>query len=246
MSVGSVRRARYVGPLGPAAFLVALLLIALGALYLEMIPESVELALRGDSHIVEQVLPRAQAGDPEAQHDLGLRYAGGRGVPQDNQRATEWYRAAAEQGYGPAQGSLGLAYYWGKGVELDHAKAAEWLRRAAEQNMAGSGYMLGLMHRSGEGVPKDYAKAAYWLQQAAELGNHYAQQMLAYHYRDGLGVAQNKVAAYKWIDLAIPKLKPSPARDTWIKMREQLGGTMTAEEVAQAERLARDWRPRQP
>ena len=111
--------------------------------------------------------------------------------------------------------------------------------------MAGSGYMLGLMHRSGKGVPKDYAKAAYWLQQAAELGNHHAQQLLAYHYRDGLGIAQNKVEAYKWLELAIPKLKPSPARDSWIELREQLGETMTAQEVAEAERLARDWRPKQ-
>ncbi|NIR62174.1 MAG: sel1 repeat family protein, partial [Gammaproteobacteria bacterium] len=110
---------------------LALLLAGLGALVWSKLPEQLSLALRGDPHVVEQVLPRAQAGDPAAQHDLGLRYAGGRGVPRDAEGAVKWYRAAAEQGYGPAQSGLGLAYYWGEGVEQDHLKAAEWLRRAA-------------------------------------------------------------------------------------------------------------------
>jgi TPR repeat protein len=165
-------------------------------------------------------------------------------VPKDPERAAKWYRAAAEQGYGPAQGSLALAYYWGTGVARDHVKAAHWYRRAAEHDLAGAGYMLGLIYWSGEGVAKDIALAAHWHGQAAEHGNHYAQQFLARLYRDGRGVARDKVQAYKWLDLAIPGLKPSPARDSWIEMREQLGETMTAEEIAEARRLAREWTPK--
>jgi hypothetical protein len=244
MSIQTVTRRWRLGPSVSVLVLVALLLVALGARLWDSIPDKLYLAVRGDPSVVEQVLPRAQAGDPEAQHDLGLRYAGGRGVPKDPERAVRWYRAAAEQGYGPAQSSLALAYYWGTGVARDRAKAADWYRRAAEHDMAGAGYMLGLIYWSGEGVAKDMARAAHWHGQAAEHGNHYAQQFLAALYRDGRGVARDQVQAYKWLDLAIPGLKASPARDSWIEMREQLGETMTAEEIAEARRLAREWTPK--
>ena len=244
MSIQTVTRTWRLGPAVSVVVLVALLLVALGALLWDSIPDKLYLAVRGDPSVVEQVLPRAQAGDPEAQHDLGLRYAGGRGVPKDPERAAKWYRAAAEQGYGPAQGSLALAYYWGTGVARDHARAADWFRRAAEHDVAGAGYMLGLIYWSGEGVAKDVALAAHWHGQAAEHGNHYAQQFLARLYRDGRGVARDKVQAYKWLDLAIPGLKASPARDSWIEMRAQLGATMTVEEIAEARRLAREWTPK--
>jgi hypothetical protein len=244
MSIQTVTRTWRLGPAVSVLVLVALLLVALGALLWDSVPDKLYLAVHGDPNVVERVLPRALAGDPEAQHDLGLRYAGGRGVPKDPERAAKWYRAAAEQGYGPAQGSLALAYYWGTGVARDHVKAAHWYRRAAEHDLAGAGYMLGLIYWSGEGVAKDVALAAHWHGQAAEHGNHYAQQFLARLYRDGRGVARDKVQAYKWLDLAIPGLKPSPARDSWIEMREQLGETMTAEEIAEARRLAREWTPK--
>ncbi len=246
MSIQTVTRTWRLGPAVSVLVLVlvALLLVALGALLWGSIPDKLYLAVRGDPNVVEQVLPRAQAGDPEAQHDLGLRYAGGRGVPKDPERAARWYRAAAEQGYGPAQSSLALAYYWGTGLARDRAKAADWYRRAAEQDIAGAGYMLGLIYGSGEGVAKDAALAARWHGQAAEHGNHYAQQVLARLYRDGRGVARDKVQAYKWLELAIPGLKVSPARDSWIVMRAQLGATMTVEEIAEARRLAREWTPK--
>lgn len=244
MSIQTVTRRWRLGPAVSVLVMVALPLGALGALLWDSIPDRLYLAVHGDPNVVEQVLPRAQAGDPEAQHDLGLRYAGGRGVPKDPERAVGWYRAAAEQGYGRAQSSLAQAYYWGTGVARDRAKSADWYRRAAEHDLAGAGYMLGLIYWAGEGVTKDVALAAHWHGQAAEHGNHYAQQFLARLYRDGRGVARDRVQAYKWLELAIPGLNPSPARDSWIEMREQLGRTMTAEEIAEARRLARAWTPK--
>ena len=40
----------------------------------------------------------AEQGDTRAQHSLGVMYAAGRGVPQDDAEAVRWYRLAAEQG----------------------------------------------------------------------------------------------------------------------------------------------------
>lgn len=68
----------------------------------------------------------AQAGDADAQFQLGLRYAVGTDVPQDYTEAAHWFSAAAEQGHVIAQSNMG-AYYWaGRGVEKDLNKAYFW------------------------------------------------------------------------------------------------------------------------
>ena len=41
---------------------------------------------------------KANAGDAEAQFNLGVMYRVGRGVPQDYAQAVSWCRKAAEQG----------------------------------------------------------------------------------------------------------------------------------------------------
>jgi TPR repeat protein len=75
----------------------------------------------------------AARGDAEAQNNLGVMYASGRGVPQDLAEAVRWYRRAAEQGHGYAQFNLGRMYLDGAGVPQDHAEAVKWYRMAVEQ-----------------------------------------------------------------------------------------------------------------
>lgn len=58
----------------------------------------------------------ANAGNPEAQTELGLMYAKGYDVtPVDYKEALHWTRIAAEQGYVGAQYNLGVAYDNGLG-----------------------------------------------------------------------------------------------------------------------------------
>ena len=58
----------------------------------------------------------AEQGDADAQLDLGVRYATGEGVPQDDAEAVRWFRLAAEQGDARAQFNLGVRYDTGRGV----------------------------------------------------------------------------------------------------------------------------------
>ena len=51
---------------------------------------------------IDALRERAEQGDAEAQWSLGLAYAKGEGVPQDDAEAARWYRLAAEQGYARA------------------------------------------------------------------------------------------------------------------------------------------------
>ena len=74
----------------------------------------------------------AEAGDIEAQYNLGV-YAAGRGVSQDAAEAVTWFRRAAEQGHAGAQFTLGVMYAAGEGVPEDDVEAVAWFRRAAEQ-----------------------------------------------------------------------------------------------------------------
>ena len=85
----------------------------------------------------------ANAGDVRAQYLLGLRYALGEGVPQDDAEAVSWYRQAAEQGDAAAQFILGLYYRNGTGVPQDYFEAVALFRQAAEQGHASAQHSLG-------------------------------------------------------------------------------------------------------
>ena len=75
--------------------------------------------------------PLAEQGDAAAQHNLGVMYDEGKGVPQDDAEAVKWYRRAAEQGLADAQYNLGQMYRKGTGVPQDHVTAHMWLNLAA-------------------------------------------------------------------------------------------------------------------
>ena len=52
--------------------------------------------------------PLAQAGDARAQYGLGYMYDKGLGLPQDVERAVDWYLKAAEGGHAEAQYDLAV------------------------------------------------------------------------------------------------------------------------------------------
>ena len=118
----------------------------------------------------------AEQGDADAQLNLGVAYATGEGVPQDDAEAVRWFHLAAEQGIDRAQFGLGLMYATGRGVPQDDAEAVRWYRLAAEQGNASAQYNLGLMYGNGEGVPQDYVSAHGWLNLAAATGGEDARK----------------------------------------------------------------------
>jgi hypothetical protein len=107
--------------------------------------------------------PLAEKGDAAAQFRVGVLYAEGKGVVQNDAEAANWFRRAAEQGNMMAQYNLGASYAEGAGVTRDDAEAARWFRRAAEQGMSLAQLNLGLMYAEGRGVPKDPIEAVKWL-----------------------------------------------------------------------------------
>ena len=73
----------------------------------------------------------AEAGDAEAQFNLGLMYYNGEGVTQDYKQAVYWYSKSAEQGDADGQLMLGAMYRDGRGVTQDYVQAHKWFNIAS-------------------------------------------------------------------------------------------------------------------
>ncbi|WP_163493050.1 tetratricopeptide repeat protein [Haemophilus influenzae] len=93
-----------------------------------------EATTRGDYQTTFKfLLPLAEQGNAEAQLMLGVMYARGIGVKQDDFEAVKWYRKAAEQGYANAQAILGFSYLLGQsGVQVNKSLAKEWFGKACD------------------------------------------------------------------------------------------------------------------
>jgi uncharacterized protein len=155
--------------------------------------------------------------------------------------AVRLWRPLAEQGDAHAQYQLGLMYLIGQ----DYAAAMSWYRKAAEQGDAAAQYQLGLMHLIGQGVPQDYAAAVGWYGKAADQGDAGAQSILGSMYEDGLGVPQDYLIALMWLDLALVSGdEDKDAVRSRRKHRDIVAKQMTPALVAEAQKLAREWKPK--
>src|ERR1700687_3622035 len=72
----------------------------------------------------------AEAGQAEAQFDLGVLYAQGRGVQRDLNEASNWNRKAADQGNAEAEFALGQLYSRGWGIPRDEIDELRWFQMA--------------------------------------------------------------------------------------------------------------------
>jgi TPR repeat protein len=150
------------------------------------------------------------------------------------------FKTLAEQGDGRSQFYLGVMYYGGegKGVAQNYAEAVKWFRKAADQGNIAAQSNLGWIYYEGQGVAKDYAEAVKWFRKAAEQGNAEAQYNLGVMYDEGRGVKKDLVQAYMWFSLAGEQGNSEAQKD-----RDITAQKMTPSQIAEAQRLAREWKP---
>lgn len=113
---------------------------------------------------------RAAGGDAEAQLQMGMRYAEGDGVIQNDKEAARWFALAAKQGLAEAQYQYGLALLRGRGVVQDYHAAFSWIEKPAKRGYAKAQYSLGELYRYGTGTAIDKARAYLWFNLAAAQG----------------------------------------------------------------------------
>jgi uncharacterized protein len=156
----------------------------------------------------------------------------------DYATAMRLWRPLADQGDANAQNRLGIMYEAGLGVMQDFAAAVRWFRKAADQGLADAQLELGWMYEHGQGEPQDYTAALRWYRRAAAQGDADAQSELGNMYESGRGVKQNHVRAHLWFNLSA-----AGGNEEAAKNRDIVAAKMTPAQIAEAQKLAREWKP---
>ncbi|MFN3796490.1 MAG: tetratricopeptide repeat protein, partial [Sphingobium yanoikuyae] len=164
--------------------------------------------------------PLANAGDPDAQFNLGQAYKLGRGVPADLSSAVDWYRKATAQGHARAEDNLGLLMF----QQGDRAGAMPYLQHAAARGETRAQYIVGTALFNGDMVGKDWVRAYAMMTRASASGLPQAttslQQMDKYipadQRKQGLALAssmeaQEKSLASASLTLPATAAQPRPA-----------------------------------
>jgi len=129
-------------------------------------------------------------------------------------------------------------YMFGLGVEKDINRAAPLILAAGKAGFAKAQYNLGKMFRDGKGVPKNLETAAEWFLASAKQGHVRAQNHIGMRYARGEGIAPDPVQAMIWLTLSAQGGNPAA-----VENRAALAKTLSAAQIAEAERLAASWTP---
>lgn len=252
----------------------------LGAILLLVLPAQADVAAgmrafrnRDYTTAFKEWKESAEQGQAEAQFDLGVLYAQGRGVRRDLTVAEQWYRKAAEQGNAEAEFALGQMYSRGWGVPRDEADAIRWFQMANSPETDGPATDWAIIE--GYGVTQDEKQAVYWYEQAAQKGHAEAQFSLAHLYAAGRGVPHDEEQAVRWTRASAGRgYAPAQAalgaryaraqgmeRDDkrayfWLtiaylhgeksveKLRGEEAAKLSPEDVASGDKAAQNWKPR--
>lgn len=136
----------------------------------------------------QELVQKAENGDPEAQYHLGACYDGGSGVERNPAKAVEWYKKAAGQNSLKAQFRLGHIYECNAHacanpdcrkcpVKIDIQESLKWRRQAAEGGMTEAQIILG-KKLSEYGSLRNDEEARMWLKKAALNGSEEAKEIL--------------------------------------------------------------------
>jgi TPR repeat protein len=95
------------------------------------------------------------------------------------------------------------------------------------------------MYLHGWGGAKDASEGARWVKEVAEQGNVEAQVLLAALFLTGEGVKKDETAAYMWLSVEGSRGDADAKR-----LRDILSRHMSSEQIANAEKLAKEWKPK--
>jgi localization factor PodJL len=221
-----------VGSLTPARTPLASALRPAPADLVAAIPVGVAAALR----------EAANAGDPGAETELGIRYLEGRTLPRDPKMAARWFEQAAVQGLPIAQYRLAALYEKGTGVTSDVPLARAWYLKAANAGNARAMHNLAVMYAEDGGTGKpDYAEAAHWFRRAGELGVRDSQFNLGVLYGRGLGVPQDLEQSWLWFSLASRQGDADAA-----KKRDEVAAKLDSKGLAAATKALTEFKEKAP
>jgi len=156
----------------------------------------------------------AEAGDPEAQYQLGLCFYRKDPEPEDPaereewlkgiERGLVWLRKAGNQGHPAANEQIGFCYWNGKGLPHSHRAAMKRCLRAAKAGMVRAQWAVGCFYLNGgsHGISENCDEGVRWMHKAAVAGDPCAQYMMALTCKGFWGQTKNLTMGLKWHELA--------------------------------------------
>lgn len=180
-------------------------------------------------------LKAAEAGNAEAQYQLGTLYGGARLGPPNAEKALSWYEKAAAQGHTQAIGAVCQGYYERSDAAQDIAATAKACTRAATLDIPFGLAVMGEFYAQGTGgLPVDGAKAIDYLTRADSAGVLMATRTLGVVYFEGKLTAQDYQRSMTLFRRAMVK---GDVDSTYWLGRQYEGGLGTAAEPDEAGRL---------
>jgi uncharacterized protein len=186
----------------------------------------------------------------EAYKRLGYFSEIGYCAKRDWLEAAKWYGKAFAAGDEAAAGSLGhIGRNWRfmyRNTPMDPV-IYELIATAAKKGSAVAQFSLGIMNYP-IGDPTfdenkgNLSEALIWYRRAADQDDVDSQVALGLAYADGIGVPQDYVEAHKWYNLAASRVKYADMRTDLVKRRDDLALKMTSAQIAEAQKLAREWK----
>src|SRR3989304_592757 len=128
---------------------------------------------------------KANAGEPAAQHELGIRYLQGKGFAADTVKAVFWFMKAADQDFDLANYNLGILAMNGWGMQWNPFQSYASFLRAAKKGMQESQFVVGLILTENLVVPQNWIEARGYIKKAADAGFEPAKKALVEFARRG-------------------------------------------------------------
>ena len=94
------------------------------------------------------------------------------------------------------------------------------------------------MYAEGQGLPRDHTEAGKWFRKAPDQGDAKAQANLGVMYANGPGVPEDLILSCMWLNLAAAQGSEN-ARSA----RDKSVSHMTPAQIAEAQRMTRQWKP---
>jgi TPR repeat protein len=143
----------------------------------------------------------ANAGNADAQYQLGRMYDAGDKLERDRQKAVTWYTSAANQGHAESQYRLAIAYLYGIAVPKNTSMGESWLTKAANQNHPVAKEMLPI-YMANRSANVSTSIALSWYLEKVVKGDPDGQFGIGNMYENGWGIYANNAEAKKWFTAA--------------------------------------------
>lgn len=182
-----------------------------------------------------QLLERlAREGVTDAKHSLYAISSWVNVSDLSPEKALNYLKEAAEEGYAVSQLDLAKAYIRGKLGKRNPEMSHYWLVKSAEQNNEDALRYVANDYYVGRGVPKDDAKGFEWLMVAYnKLGGRFNNWgWLGQAYEEGAGTAVDLTRAYMCYDME---------GSAGIEKKARIAPHMTVAQQAEGLRLSQEW-----